>query len=632
MNYIDRPEFSEGQLLSAADLQLAVDYSREELEAHCLVAHTSGVVDGMTLVVPPGSASATTVAYVTAGLAVDNQGRLLALAVPLPIVPDPLSGQPSGPYPAYIWYTEAALTPSVSPLNPCSTSTNDRVRETPAVGVFLTGTSAVAQFPDAVCLGYLGWDGTSFQTYAGSAPNVRQGGGVRAHEIVAPEHAVLAHAEDTASTTFSVKGTIEAIASGDGTPPVLGVPGGTLVFSAGTLMPAPSTSTVSLSYISPVPSINPGTAPSPTGNGLLIDLGNNDQNSAVVVQSQAKTVLATVDGNGTVAAKGGVFDTMTASASIAVTTGTSTLTLGPTPPTNTIAGVTASDTLALAFGTASGDEVQFIAGAAPVASIDGTGTVTANGGSFGPVTATSVVVTTGTGASTLTLGSTPPENIAGVTASDTLALAFGTASGDELQVIAGATPVATIDAGALTMTAKNLKVGVLDSIGAAGVERTGGDLEIRTGAAGGDLLLNPGTNAVPWFRLTSSGRLMNQTVDVTPFTASGGQGTTLQLGSFAVVFGTVAVLFDNPLSQPPMTINFPVKFASPPAFFVAVCSQNESPPVTTIAAVATAVTQTTASCCITQLAPIPPNDGDSATWSNAELSSTVSWVAFGMVA
>jgi hypothetical protein len=50
MNYIDRPEFSEGQLLSAADLQLAVDYPREELEAHCRYAHTSGVIYGMTAI------------------------------------------------------------------------------------------------------------------------------------------------------------------------------------------------------------------------------------------------------------------------------------------------------------------------------------------------------------------------------------------------------------------------------------------------------------------------------------------------------------------------------------------------------------------------------------------------------
>ena len=86
MSYVDRPAFSEGQLLSAADLQLAVDYPRDELETHCSVAHTSGVVDGLALqVLPPAAGSTTASAYVRAGLAIDAVGRQLELASPLPI-------------------------------------------------------------------------------------------------------------------------------------------------------------------------------------------------------------------------------------------------------------------------------------------------------------------------------------------------------------------------------------------------------------------------------------------------------------------------------------------------------------------------------------------------------------------
>ena len=543
MNYVDRPAFSEGQLLSAADLQLAVDYPRDELETHCSVAHTSGVVDGLALqVLPPAAGSTTASAYVRAGLAIDAVGRQLELASPLPIAADPLSGQPAGPYPAYVWYSEAPVASALSPLNPCSTFTSDRVRETPTVGVFLDDQDARATAPDAVCLGYLGWDGSAFQTYTGTAASVRQGGGVRAHEIVAPEHAVLAHAEDKAPTVFSVEGTLQAVAAQDGTAPVVAVPGGSLVFSAAP--PAVATSKVSLAY----------RAPSATGNGLAIDLGNNDPSSSVVVESGAGTTLAKIDGTGTISANGGTFDTVKASTSVTVTTGRS----------------------------------------------------------------------------TLTLGSTPPQNIAGMVASDTLALAFGTGNGDHAAFIAGAAPVATIDSNALTMLSKNVKVGVLDSNGAAGLALANTDnLEIRTG--GGDLLFNPGTQNVPPFRLTAKSRLINQTVspaaDVTPLTHTAPDGSTLQLGPLAIAFGTVAVNLD-PLTQSPAAITFPVTFKATPAFFLAVCGDA----LMTIAAVATEVTATGAKYRVARLDPNSPADGDTARWSNAGLAATVSWVALGAAA
>jgi hypothetical protein len=536
VNYVDRPEFSEGQLLSAADLQLAVDYPRDELETHASVAHTSGVVDGMTLeVVPPATV------YVTAGLSVDDQGRQLLLVTPSPVAIDALSGQPAGNYPAYIWYTESVIASSISPLNPCSTATSDRVRETPATGVFLDDASARAKFPDAVCLGFLGWDGTALLSKPSTSQNVRQGAGVRAHEIVAPEHAVVTHAEDNKPTLFSVQGTLEAVASADGTAPVITTPGGSVVFSA-TAGAAPA-SAVSLAY----------TAPTATGNGLLIDLGNNDPSSCVVVESGAGTVLTRFDGTGTVTANGGAFQTVTASTSVVVSSGPSTLTLGSTPPTS-IAGITASDTLALAFGSATGDQVAFLQ---------------------------------------------------------------------------DATKVATIDAGALTMTAKNVQVGVLAG-GAAGLGVANTDpLEIRTAA--GDLLLNPGTHTVPPFRLTAKQRLINQTVspyaDVTPLTATDAKGSTLQLGALAIAFGTVNAAVD-PLTQTPAAIDFPLTFASPPAFFVAVSGTGAM----TLSAAATSISPTSAAYRITQLAPNPPANGDAATWSNAAVNVTVSWIALGTAA
>jgi hypothetical protein len=541
VNYVDRPAFREGQLLTAADLQLAVDYPRDELETHVSVAHTFGVVDGMAFDFVPPVAPATTGAVVVApGLAVDGLGRQITIAAAMTIVPDPLAGKAAGPYPAYVWYTEAPIASTAATMNPCAVAVGDRVRENANVGVFASDVAARAQFPNAVCLGYLGWNGTAFVPYTGPAASVRQGGGVRAHEIVAPEHAVLVHGEDRAPTTVSVQGALQAVASGDGTAPSLGAPGGTLVFSpaAG----APATSSIALSYA----------AASATGNGLIVNLGNNDPTSEVTIESQAGTMLAKVDGSGTVTATAGSFATVAASTSIAVTTGPS----------------------------------------------------------------------------KLTLGATQPQNIAGVTASDTLALAFGQSDGDATMFIAGSAPVATIDANALTMTAKNLKLGILDTAsGAAGLAAGNtDDLELRT--ASGDLAFNPGTQAVPPFRLTAGARLINAArgtpADVTPWTSTNAQGSVLQLGTLAIAFGSMSVTL-NPLSQTPAAITFPLTFAAAPAFFVSVFSGSSH----TISAVATAVSATSASYRVQRLKPNSPSDGDTATWSNTSLKVIVSWIALG---
>lgn len=353
MNYVDRPQFSEGQLLSATDLQLAVDYPRDQLETHGSVAHVSGVIDGLALQIAGSSA------VVAAGLAVDGQGRQLLLEAPAPLAADPLVGQPAGNYPAYIWYTEAPLTTALAPLNPCANGTGDQIRETPMVGIFLSAAAAATQAPAAVCLGFVGWDGTSLK--AATSPTMgRQGGGVRAQTIVAPEHAVAVNGEDQAPTTFSVAGTLQAVASADGTSPTLAVPGGALVFSAAGA--AAATSTVELSF----------NRPSATGNGLVINLGNNDPTSSILVASAAGTPLVTLDGSGTVTANQTTVQTLIASQNVKVTAGTSTLTLGPTPPSNN-AGVSASDTLLLACGSNSGDQVQFLSGSNPL------GTIAANG-------------------------------------------------------------------------------------------------------------------------------------------------------------------------------------------------------------------------------------------------------------
>ena len=81
MNYVDRPAFAEGQVLSARELELVVEYARSALEQHDRYAHTSGVVDGMVLQTQPASGGpGTPVAIVVSpGLAVDQQYRQIEI-------------------------------------------------------------------------------------------------------------------------------------------------------------------------------------------------------------------------------------------------------------------------------------------------------------------------------------------------------------------------------------------------------------------------------------------------------------------------------------------------------------------------------------------------------------------------
>jgi hypothetical protein len=111
MNYVDRPVFAEGQLLSASELELVVDYARDALEAHDRYAHTWGVVDGMLLSAQPAGAGPGTPVgiVVTPGFAVDALGRQIEIVTQMTLAPDPISGLPSNTYPAFVWTTDDPL-------------------------------------------------------------------------------------------------------------------------------------------------------------------------------------------------------------------------------------------------------------------------------------------------------------------------------------------------------------------------------------------------------------------------------------------------------------------------------------------------------------------------------------------
>ena len=354
MNYVDRPAFAEGQLLAAADLELTVDYARDALEAHDQIAHVPGVIDGMTLVlqpnVPPAAGNA---AFVAPGFAVDGNGRQIHIVTPMPIVSDPLAGQPSNPYPAYVWYSERPLTP-IRAIDPCGTVVN-RVRENVNVGVFPSAADALAEQPAAVCLGTLQWNAANAGFDANpNASTGRERGGVRAGVIVAPEHVVAVTAEDQGATTFTVEGTLVAAPSADGTAPGVTIAGGALALES-----PDGTKGVTLHY----------EVANTTGNALVVDLGSDDAGSAFVVENKSKTPLLTVGGDGSVIGQDARFANVAASAGVVVGSAGDTLTIANVSPDNRV-GVQASARLPLAFGTGATDNATFISGANPVATID----------------------------------------------------------------------------------------------------------------------------------------------------------------------------------------------------------------------------------------------------------------------
>lgn len=556
MNYVDRPAFAEGQLLSASELELVVDYARDALEAHDGFGHTWGVVDGMLLAMQPATAGPGTPVsiVVTPGFAIDAQGRQIEIVTQMTLAPDPIAGLPSNPYPAYVWTTDDPLVPSAA-ANPCLTVV-ERVRETVHIGVFPDAATAAAQASGAVCLGNVAWDNAkqSFVPLVDSDPrdDTRKRGGVRAHEIVAPEDRVAVHGEDDGAVTFAVNGTVQAVAAADGTLPSIAVPGGSVQFSPaippGSIAP-PASATMSLSYV-PVAT---------TGNALVLDLGNSDPNSQLVIEKQG------------------------------------------------------------AAGPGSGTPVASITAA-------GNGTLAVPNGNFTSVSATASVVV-GTAPATLSIEAVPPAGAIGFSSTGNLPFSFGTAPGDAATFLAGATPAATIDAHTVTANEKSVAMGTIDAAnGLAGIATTATD-RLVLGTKSNDVDIAPALATL--LRFTSLNTVLNMAAggcDVTPITELGVTQFLFRLGSVSVAFGMASITV-HPIADAPPAIVFPHAFVFQPAFFVSAFAANHF----TVSASPVSVSTTGATYKVVRLNPFTPADGNAATYSNANTSVKVSWLALGVM-
>jgi hypothetical protein len=90
-----RPAFSNGQYIGAADLNAAVGYARDETERLALSGRSWGIATGLALVertTPSGDVQM----FIEPGIAWDGYGRPVAVLAPAPVTPDLFANLPSG--------------------------------------------------------------------------------------------------------------------------------------------------------------------------------------------------------------------------------------------------------------------------------------------------------------------------------------------------------------------------------------------------------------------------------------------------------------------------------------------------------------------------------------------------------
>ena len=197
---IQRPLFSEGQILGADDLQQSLDYSRDQDARHARVVHTWGIANGLTvrlespdeLVLEPG-------------LAIDSSGAVIVVSSPVTInrgdFTDSLGGgQPKDKYPLFLVARRDRVA-SEQIVGRCSGAQGTRVTEQAMIqfaALVLPDWDdqqdpPLDQGPDEqgpvsnrrVLLGFAEWDGSEFTGFVtenddGIAPRYA---GVRADEL-----------------------------------------------------------------------------------------------------------------------------------------------------------------------------------------------------------------------------------------------------------------------------------------------------------------------------------------------------------------------------------------------------------------------------------------------------------------
>src|SRR4051812_13474710 len=92
----ERPTYTEGQYIGAADLNAAVDYGRDDNERLALSTLAWGIATGLALIERTGPTGDIQM-FIEPGLAWDGYGRPIVVLAPAPVTPDLFASLPSGP-------------------------------------------------------------------------------------------------------------------------------------------------------------------------------------------------------------------------------------------------------------------------------------------------------------------------------------------------------------------------------------------------------------------------------------------------------------------------------------------------------------------------------------------------------
>jgi hypothetical protein len=99
-----RPAFSDGQYIGAAELNNAITYARDETRRLALSGGSWGIATGLALVEIPNTTGGVEM-FIEPGIAWDGYGRPVVLFTPAPVTPDLFASLPSGNQAVWLRYT-----------------------------------------------------------------------------------------------------------------------------------------------------------------------------------------------------------------------------------------------------------------------------------------------------------------------------------------------------------------------------------------------------------------------------------------------------------------------------------------------------------------------------------------------
>ena len=231
-DYVKRAAFFEGQIVAAADLNLASAYDRDALARHLRLQHTWGIVTGLELTGADRTTSAASGSKpyqevtVGPGAAVDGTGRMIVVTEDTRVPDEQFAemgvaiSDPDAWYPVFLQGRDVEVAETSGSLGACVTSGSNRVSEvfevtfgriteldaldTQQTVDISDGPGGSAGSPWKVLLGFVQWDATilHFTKVADTSEGVgRRYAGLRAGEVLGAGGGLVLRSGERGDTT-----------------------------------------------------------------------------------------------------------------------------------------------------------------------------------------------------------------------------------------------------------------------------------------------------------------------------------------------------------------------------------------------------------------------------------------------